>query len=58
MNVISAEYHSSNIILVGTDNGKVVEYSVADKKLVGPPVRIGGDSQKVTEIKQFTFIEE
>ena len=44
--IVSAEFHAgASLILIGTANGKVCEYSVKDKKFMGDPVRIGGESQ-------------
>lgn len=65
----SAEFHSSGKLLLGTSNGKIWVYStdipaLNDAELKKPrkpdysPIRIGGESQAVTKILAFLYIEE
>jgi hypothetical protein len=55
---LSAEFHPSGKMLLGTSNGKLVIYDLILGKADGEPIRIGGVEQGVTKIQAFVNNED
>ena len=54
----SAEFHHTEKLVLGTSNGKLMVYDITMQELAYDPIRLGGESQAVTQIIAFTYIEE